>query len=89
LNEKKTREALFSCLNSVLIVSQRKFKMEQKTDVSRLSWGRLMIQAISVYGKLLDNVELSNIQKDIDLIKEKLELGYVESKTDAKGIKIH
>lgn len=74
MNPEKTREALFSCLNSVLVVSQKKFKMEQKKDYSRLKWGGLIVRAVQAYGKLLEVHELEQMAKDIEQIKEKVGL---------------
>ena len=88
MNEKKARNELFQHLKTVITLSQKKFETNNKVDHSRLAWGRLIVQACSAYGKLLDNAELTAIQNDIDKIKEKLELGY-GNKTASKGIKIH
>lgn len=88
MNEKKGREDLFKHLMTVIKVSEEKFKMNNKTDASRLGWGRLLMNCCSAYGKILDNHELSQIQKDLDQIKERLASGY-GNKTTGKGIKIH
>jgi hypothetical protein len=58
MSETDRRKGLFTKLNSVLSVSEKKFKSEKKGDELRLKWGRLMVNAIGVYGRLLDTEEL-------------------------------
>ena len=72
MNPTDTRKALFSCLNSVLLVSQEKFKMETKKDCERRAWGRLLVQAVQAYGKVLETVQLDELMKEIEIIKEKV-----------------
>ena len=74
MNSEKTRKELFKSLNSVLTVSEKKFKMDTKKDGERRSWGRLLIQAVSVYGKIMEVEELEEIRQDIDLIKKELHM---------------
>jgi hypothetical protein len=57
-NEKKLRTKLFQHLEDILIVSQKKFNTENKTDKERRAWARILIQAINSYGKLLESEEL-------------------------------
>ena len=74
MNQKNTRKELFKSLNSVLTVSQKKFRMDTKKDANRRAWGRLLIQAISAYGKIMEVEELEEIRQDIDLIKKELNM---------------
>ena len=59
---------------TVITVSGKKFKTNNRENHERITWGKLLISACSAYGKILDNHELTQIQKDIDEIKEKLGL---------------
>jgi len=70
LKPEKTRNGLFTKLNTVLSLSEEKFKVNNKKDETRLKWGRLMVQAIQVYGKLLETVELDQIMTEIEAIKK-------------------
>ena len=58
LNPEKARNQLFTQLDLILTVSEKKLSMETKRDETRLKWGRLMVNAISCYGKLLETHEL-------------------------------
>jgi len=58
MSETDRRKGLFTKLDSVLSVSEKKFRTEKKRDELRLKWGRLMVNAIGVYGRLLDSEEL-------------------------------
>jgi hypothetical protein len=74
LNPTEKREALFSCLSTVLAVSMEKFKMETKKDCDRRAWGRLIVQGSQAYAKLLETVQLDELMKEIEAIKEKVGL---------------
>lgn len=65
-----SRKALFSCLSTVLTLSLEKFKVNNKTDERRLKWGRLVVNAVGTYGKLLETVQLDQMMKEIEAIKE-------------------
>ena len=53
------RELLFQHLSSVLSLAQKKYELKNgQSDRRKLSWGRLIIQAVSAYGRLLDTEEL-------------------------------
>jgi len=74
LTENKGREELFGYLDTVLRKSEEKFKKNHSAQDLQLKWGRLLVQAIVAYGKLLETVQLDNMMKDIELIKEKIGL---------------
>jgi len=74
LNATKEREGLFKRLTTVLDVSQKKFEINNKPDHNRLKWGRLMVQAINTYGKLLETTQLDQLAEDVKKIKEKVGL---------------
>jgi hypothetical protein len=71
-NEKKLRTKLFSYLDDVLSVSQKKFTTENKLDKERRAWARILIQAINSYGKLLESEEL---EIRIENLEEKMKNG--------------
>jgi hypothetical protein len=71
-NEKRLRNKLFQYLDDVLSVSQKKFKLENKTDKERRAWARILIQAINSYGKLLESETLEMRVEDLE---EKLKNG--------------
>lgn len=72
LDSEKARTLLFSYLKTVLRVSEKKFLREQKKDYSRLKWGRLLVQGVQAYGKLLETVQLDELMREIDAIKQHL-----------------
>lgn len=80
MNPTETREALFSCLNSVLVVSQKKFKHNHARQELRLKWGRLIVQAVGTYGKLLETVQLDDMMEEIEAIKEHVGMKETENK---------
>jgi hypothetical protein len=51
-----------------------KFKVNNKQDERRLKWGRLIVNAVQAYGKLLETVQLDELMKEIEAIKEKVGL---------------
>lgn len=70
MKQEKEREALFKRLKGVLDIAEEKFSINNKKDHTRMKWGRLMIQAINSYGKLLEATQLDELAKEIQGIKE-------------------
>ena len=67
------RELLFQHLSSVLSLAQKKYELKNgQSDRRKLSWGRLIIQAVSAYGRLLDTEEL---EERVTELEEKLKDG--------------
>ncbi len=59
MDVKDRRELLFQHLTSVLSLAQKKYELKNgQSDGRKLAWGRLIIQAVSAYGRLLDTEEL-------------------------------
>ena len=59
MDAKDRRELLFQHLTSVLSLAQKKYELKNgQSDGRKLAWGRLIIQAVSAYGRLLDTEEL-------------------------------
>lgn len=68
--EKNTvKNRLFQYLDLVLDVSQKKFVKKRAKNLHRLKWGRLIVQTVSSYGKLLELTELENLQKRIEVLE--------------------
>jgi len=61
---------MFQYLDTVLRTSEEKFKINNKTDTSRQSWGRLIVHCVKTYGDLLQTAQLDQLAKDIEAIKE-------------------
>ena len=73
MNAKDHREQLFQHLTSVLRLAQKKYDLKNgQSDGRKLSWGRLIIQAVSAYGRLLDTEEL---EERVTKLEEKLKDG--------------
>ena len=72
LNLAEARKRLFSALDHVLQVSQIKFDREKTQNKTRQSWGRLIVQTVNAYGKLLDGVQLDKLEKRLAKIEENL-----------------
>jgi len=73
LKTDKARQRLFNYLDGILALSHEKFEVNNKKDETRLKWGRLMVQAIGTYGKLLETEELEQrVEKLEEQIKEGL-----------------
>ena len=75
MNAKDRREQLFQHLTSVLSLAQKKYDLKNgQSDGRKLAWGRLTIQAVSAYGRLLDTEELEEREEaDRDRQKKMLE----------------
>ena len=58
MTEKNRREQLFQHLDTVLKVSEKKFKTSSRENSERIRWGNLIIKAVHEYGYLLKSDEL-------------------------------
>lgn len=68
----KARTQLFKYLDDGLALSHKKLHTTRKDEVC-LKWGRLMVNMISVYGKLMETEELEQrVEKLEAQIKEGL-----------------
>lgn len=63
------KNRLFSHLDVVLDVSQKKFSKKRAKGTDRIKWGRLMVQAIQSYGALFKLIELEDLQKRIEQLE--------------------
>lgn len=67
-NTDKLRASLFGHLDNVLKVADEKFHKNKKKDEQRLKWGRLIVQAVNAYGKVLETVELDSLNERVESI---------------------
>ena len=72
MNEKDRREPLFQHLDTVLKISEKKFKTNSRENSERIRWGNLIIKAVHEYGYLLKSEE---IEVRLSELEEKLEHG--------------
>jgi hypothetical protein len=66
------RKGLFRLLSHVLTVSDEKFSKEKAANGDRLSWGRLIVQCVAEYGRILATAQIDDLAQDVKLIKEKI-----------------
>jgi len=85
MSETDRRKQCFQRLETVLDVSEKKFKTEKKGDELRLKWGRLITNTIGVYGRLMDTEELElRVEKIESQIKDGVVIPGEERKQKTK-----
>ena len=72
MDVKERRNQLFQYLNGVLDRAEKKAKSSKTKNGEKLAWNRIIIQAISTYGRLLDTEEL---EERVAELEEKLKDG--------------
>jgi len=72
MDVKDRRNQLFQYLNGVLDRAEKKAKNSKTKNGEKLAWNRIIIQAISTYGRLLDTEEL---EERVARLEEKLKDG--------------
>jgi len=72
MDVKERRNQLFQYLDGVLDRAEKKAKNGKTKNGEKLAWNRIIIQAISTYGRLLDTEELEERVTDLE---EKLKDG--------------
>lgn len=65
---------MFGILTDFIGVSHKKFMINNLKSKERRAWARIGKDCIVAYGKLLETHELEQMRKDIDLIKEKVDV---------------
>jgi hypothetical protein len=70
LNLQERNYRLFGYLDEVLSVSQKKFRMEKASNATRQKWGRLMVQAIGTYAKVLEISALDQLEERIRILEQ-------------------
>ena len=66
---KERRNSLFYYLDGILDLSHKKLHCSGNSDSAKRGWARILIQAVSTYGGLLEDTEL---EERIEELEEKL-----------------
>jgi hypothetical protein len=69
--QKKPRDNLFSVLNEIIGFAEQKRKTSNLSDKTKQAWSRITIQAISSYGALLHDCELSELSERLEALEAK------------------
>ena len=72
MEAKEQRIKLFQHLDGVLGRAEKKAKNKNLNDAQKQAWNRIIIQAVSAYGKILSTEELEQRVEDLE---EKLKTG--------------
>ena len=72
LDPDKLRQTLYSKLDAVLRVSEKKFETKKKQDASCRSWGRLIVQTVTAYAKVLETAELEALGERVKALEGKV-----------------
>ena len=64
------RNSLFAYLGHCIRLSHEKLSSRGNSDSAKQSWGRLMVSAISVYGNLIKDAELEDVEERLVLLEE-------------------
>ena len=70
MSETKSKEGLFQYLNGVLDRNEKKAK--NRKNKNAIASDRIVIQAVTAYGKLLELEQLETLREEVDQIKEDL-----------------
>lgn len=70
MDVKEQREKLFQHLSDVLGRAEKKAKNKNTKNGDALSWNRIIIQAVSAYGKMLSDVMLDDLEERIQKLEE-------------------
>lgn len=70
MSETKSKEGLFQYLNGVLDRNEKKAK--NRKNKNAIASDRIVIQAVTAYGKLLELEQLETLREEVDQIKEEL-----------------
>ena len=72
INPAEKRSALFGHLDYALVLSREKASKEKAKNTERMSWTRILIQAVASYGDLLDSVQMEQFEQRLTLLEESL-----------------
>jgi hypothetical protein len=68
-NPAERRNSLFAYLGHAIRLSHEKMSSRGNSDTAKQSWGRLMVSAISVYGSLIKDAELEDIEERLSVLE--------------------
>ena len=66
----ETRKRLFSDLDAVIEFAQKKINMPKKLEADYQSYLRILISAVSAYGKLLELNELDLLAQRLEVLEQ-------------------
>jgi len=66
----ETRKRLFSDLDAVIEFAQKKINMPKKLEEDYQSYLRILISAVSAYGKLLELNELDLLAQRLEILEQ-------------------
>lgn len=69
LNPKKARETLFSHLKFSLRVCREKASKKKALNKNRQKWIRLLVFTVEAYAKLLDSVQLQELEERLEALE--------------------
>lgn len=69
---KTARTGLFTHLDHVLSVSREKFDKEKASNGERRAWGRLIVNCVQAYGRLLETSQLEDLAERLDALEEEV-----------------
>ena len=81
MNINEVRNRLFRYLEGVLDRAEKKATNKNTKNGDALSWNRIIIQAVNVYGRLLSDEEL---EERVEQLEEKLKDGVLIPNGEAK-----
>ena len=70
LDVAETRKRLFSKLDYVLSLSEEKIRRVKVRDDATQKWCRILVSCVDSYGKLLETVQLDDLQSRIEKLEE-------------------
>jgi hypothetical protein len=70
LNVTDTRKRLFSKLDFVLGLAEEKIKRRKVRDSATMKWCRILVSCVDSYGKLLEHVQLDDLENRITKLEE-------------------
>ena len=66
----EVRKRLFLYLDEVIVFSQKKIHVPKKLEADYQSYLRILISAVSVYGKLLELNELDLLAQRLEILEQ-------------------
>jgi len=74
MTENNRRERLFKELDEALTLFHKKLHRQKQDEYKQMGWGRLMVNTLNVYGKLLETDEM---EKRIEKLEAQIKEGVV------------
>jgi hypothetical protein len=69
-NPTEKQAGLFSHLDYAISLSREKSGKEKAKNTERMSWTRILIAAVEAYGKMLEGVQLAEIEERLSKLEE-------------------